>query len=426
MVRRALARAWRLRHAVPLTPLGAGLALTGVWLSYSVGAKQVDYVLRTAGLVAAGVVGLAMALVLLASLRVWLGVRRLHRRQADPLRLETGHTAATGLTVPALRGWPLVQLRMAWEDPRPVEVTLKRRVKPPRWEELACPRSRGQSAWIRRRLLVEDILGFARLGLPLHTEQRLRVEPSTARVTAHVVTRFLGGDALSHPDGPSEGELLEMRRYVYGDPLRHVLWKAFARTRKLLVRTPERAITPRPSAAAYLVAGVGDEPAASAARFFVERGMLGQDFRFGADGAEAATDDPDEALDHIVASAHHRREGGEGLARFLRQLTPRQRDAVVLFVPGEPGRWLGHVEAAAGTLKGARAVTAVDDAPELTRPGLRHLLFAPPSERARLARHLGRVVGRLVRAGFVIHVIHRPSGELLGPAQLEALGGGKA
>lgn len=415
-------RIWRLRHLLPLTPLGAALALLGVWLSHAFGAKQVDYVLRTAGLVAAGAVALALALVLLATLRVWLSVRRLHRSQADPVTLETGLTAATGLQLPGLRGWPLVQLRLLWEDPPHMELTLKRQGR--KLEELATALSRNEVRHVRRRLLVEDIFGFARIGLPLVTEQYLRVNPSLARVTAHVVTRFLGGDALSHPTGPAEGELIEMRRYVYGDPLRHVLWKAFARTRKLLVRTPERAITPLPSAAAYLVAGPGDEPAASTARFFVEDGMLGLDFRFCADGAESATGDRDEALDQIVASVRHRRSGGQGLGRFLRQLTPRQLEALVLFVPSQPGRWLERVEQAAGRLKGVRAIAVVDVAPEQVRPrSVRNLLFRPPSDAGVAARRLGKVVARLGRAGFSLLVIHRPTGELLGRAQLEALTG---
>jgi hypothetical protein len=400
----------------------------------------VDYVLLTGGLVAAGAVCLSLLLVLTAALRMWPVLRRAgrHPEEAEPLSLETGLTADTGLRLPGLGGWPLVNLRVEWDHPSEVEVTLKRRAG--KLEELVCPLSRGESPAIRRRVLVEDIFGFARLGLRLNSEQRVRVEPSLAQLTAQVVTRFLGGDALSHPSGPVEGEPIEMRRYVYGDPLRHVLWKAFARTRKLLVRTPERAITPRPSATAYLVAGPGDEPAASAARFFVDKGMLGKDFTFCADGADAPTSEPGEALDQIVASAHHRRRGGEGLAKMLRRLTPPQLDALVLFVPSEPGRWLDRIDELASRLRHVRAITAVDDAPQ---PGARGLgvlrnLFLVPRSRANggragtgasssaaasMARRLGRVVGRLSRAGLTVQVIHRPSGELLSHAQLEALPG---
>jgi hypothetical protein len=424
MVRRAAAWTWRQRHIVPLTPLGVGLAALGFWLSHSIGKQQVDYVLRSAGLMAIGAVALALVLVLLASLRIGLTLRRLGEETEQGLQLETGLTAATGLRLPALRRWPLVQLTVVWEDPAEVEASLVRRGG---WaEEMVRPLLRGQTSRVRRRLLVADIFGFARLGLPLTTDQTLRVTPSRARVTAHVVTRFLGGDALSHPSGPSEGEMIEMRRYVYGDPLRHVLWKAFARTRKLLVRTPERAITPRPSAAAYMVSGAADEPAASAARFFIEEGMLGQEFVFCADGSTTPTGDAAEAVDQIVLSARFRREGAEGLPRFLGHLSPRQLEALVLFVPAAPGPWLERVARVAGRLPGVRAITAVDARCEL-RAGrlrsLRRLLFTEAGDTPLVVRRLGKVVHRLGEAGFAVHVLHRPTGEFLGRAQLEALAG---
>ena len=245
-LRRGGAWLWRARHGVPPTPLGVAVAAFGLWLSFAVGAREVDYVLWTAGLVAAATVCLAAVMVLMAAIRIWSAVRTLRGRPgaADPLVLETGLTADTGLRLPALRGWPLVSLRVRWELPPEAEIDLQRHGG--RFEELARPLSRCEVPRIERRLLVEDIFGFARLGLPLTLEQRLRVEPRRTRLTAQAVTRLVGGDTLSHPGGPAEGDLVEMRRYVYGDPLRHVLWKAYARTRKLLVRTPEQAVTPRP------------------------------------------------------------------------------------------------------------------------------------------------------------------------------------
>ena len=69
-------------------------------------------------------------------------------------------------------------------------------------------------------------------------------------MNAELAAGRASGDAVSHPAGRQEGELIEMRRYGPGDPLRHVLWKTYARTRRLLVRMHERAISPRPTTAA--------------------------------------------------------------------------------------------------------------------------------------------------------------------------------
>jgi hypothetical protein len=56
---------------------------------------------------------------------------------------------------------------------------------------------------------------------------------------------------------------------------------------------------------------------------------------------------------------------------------------------------------------------------------MRRLLFADDG-RARTMRATGRVLRRLSAAGLQVHVLHRPSGELLGQAQVAALAGSSA
>jgi hypothetical protein len=424
-LRAAGRRLLRARYLFPLTPLGALVAALGYWLAFRFGREKLDYVLSAAGLVAL----LLVALSLLAVVGVAFAVRfRVGRAGgARDLDLETGMTGQSGLVLPCLRGFPLLQLRVLWDDPSSVEVSLT-----PRFgggcDELVRPIERGAAPRVVRRLLCADIFGFASLGLAHTSAIQVRVKPVRARVTAHVTRRFLGGDALSWPTGPAEGEMIEMRRYVYGDPLRHVLWKAFARTRKLLVRTPERAITPLPSVCAYLVAGPEDEAAASAARFFIEEGLFGRDYLFSADGASSPTSDSAEALEQLIRSVRHRDEAGEGLERFLSRLEASRRQSCVLFVPPVTGPWLDRVERLAALIPGGQAVTALDDHPGSVRaPGWRRFLFAEPPGSARAARSVGEVARRLTRAGLEVHVLHRPSGELLGRAQLEALApGGQA
>jgi hypothetical protein len=418
LLRRGAARIWAWRYLIPLTPLGAAVAVLAAWLSFRHASQKMDYVLYAAGLVALLVVALALAGVLLVSLGLRLRLRR--AALASELGLETGLAAATGLHLPCFARWPLIQLRVRWEAPSEVEVELQRRAR--YCEELIRPLVRGEASRIVRRFVVADVFGFARLGIARRSDGHVRVSPVRTRVTAHVLRRFLGGEALSWPTGPAEGELIEMRRYVYGDPLRHVLWKAFARTRKLLVRTHERAITPLPSVVAYFVAGPQDEPAASAARFFVEEGLLGKDFLFCADGADAPTADPGEALDQIIRSVRCRDAGGEGLERFLGRLEEARRRSCVLFVPPLVGPWLARVERAAARAPKAQVITAIDERPTPTaRPRWRRLLFAEAGASRRTLRSLGEVLRRLGACGYEVHVLHRPTGELLGRAQLESL-----
>jgi hypothetical protein len=393
----------------------------GVWLAFFYSPRHLDHVLHAVGYMLLLVAGLGAASVLLGTAVLFLRIRSLGG--GEMLRLESGSTSATGLSVPSFALFPVVEIGLVWEEPASVEVTLKRRLSAS--EELVLPRRRGEATRIVRRFLVSDIFGFFSLGLPRRAEVRVRVYPPRARVTAHATNRLQAGDAFSHPSGPAEGELIEMRRYVHGDPLRHILWKAFARTRKLLVRTPERAITPKPSAAAYLVAGPGDEPAASASRYFVEEGLLGRDFVFLADGSSEPTSDPEEALEQIVASGSAGVVGGLGLDRFLGRLDESRRRNVVLFVPPVAGPWLERVLAGAPRIPGARAITAVDERldPSARPSRLRRLLFAERDAEAISARALAGVVSTLSVRGYEVQVLHRPTGEILGRAQLEALSG---
>src|SRR5437773_8099985 len=104
----------------------------------------------------------------------------------------------------------------------------------------------------------------------------MRILPWTGGLDHAPMLRSLaGGEEISHPLGELTGDRVDMRRYVAGDPLKLALWKIYARTGVLMVRTPERAIAPTLRVAAYLPSAIGDEPAAAAARVAIQRGLLG-------------------------------------------------------------------------------------------------------------------------------------------------------
>ncbi|MCK5797062.1 MAG: DUF58 domain-containing protein, partial [Deltaproteobacteria bacterium] len=268
---RAFAWIYEQRFRVPLTPLGLVLGLLALWVYRAVAGEEMDFVLYAATLVALAVLGLAVVSVGLATLLLWLRLRG--QRGLEDLALESGVAAATGYSFPRFAAWPLVQVRLTWADPPAVEASMARARG--RLQEVVTPRQRGERLAVRRRFIVSDIFGLARLGLTRPAAQRVRILPGRAQMSGQVIASVVGGEGLSHPLGPPEGERLDMRRYAPGDPLRFILWKAFARTRQLLVRAPERAIAPSPSVMAYFVAGPEDEATAAMARFFIEAGLLG-------------------------------------------------------------------------------------------------------------------------------------------------------
>ena len=57
------------------------------------------------------------------------------------------------------------------------------------------------------------------------------------------LSSLASGDAAPHPMGLEDGDRLELRRYMPGDPARFIHWKVLSRTRRLMVRTPERALS---------------------------------------------------------------------------------------------------------------------------------------------------------------------------------------
>src|SRR5690606_13705720 len=123
-----------------------------------------------------------------------------------------------------------------------------------------------------------------------------------------------------------------------------VLWKVFAKSRELIIRTPERAISPARKTAVYMVADQGDEPAAGAARTAIDVGAFGGDWVLGADGTSEVTKSRDHALELLARSAHASADqAGAGLANFLLDAAPGAMARAVVFVPPTPGAWLDRV-----------------------------------------------------------------------------------
>lgn len=403
---------WRHRFWLPLSARGFLVAVLGWWLAFRFALDSYDYVLYAAGMVSLLVLALSLASVFVGA--AWIAWHLRHLPPVAELYLEAEAMVLTGLPVPRLFFWPLLELRLHWEYPESVEVTVKRRGL--RWLEGITPQARGEARQVVRWFMVRDIFGLARLGVRKARPELVRVAPASTKVTAHVTWQLLGGDALSYPDGPVGGEYLDMRRYAHGDSLRHVLWKVYGRTRELLVRTPERAITPSRSTIAYLVAGADDEASASAARAFIESGLLGEDFLFCADGASQPTKDPAEALLQIIQSASARQRGGEGLERFLKQIDAGRQHNFLLFVPASEGRWLKQVANQSTRLHGGKAITALDERPSMKNnfaQRIRRLLLASEDESAQRLAEVSAVLKQLAALGLNPQLLHRPSGEFL-------------
>jgi uncharacterized protein (DUF58 family) len=417
-----LARGWRVASGLfPITTLGVLVAAVGAWAHFSLAPDAADFVLYATGVTALSLVGLSLASVLLGALVLAVALRR--RPAGVPETLTTGVEVETGFSLPALTAWPLLLVRWSWVSPDGAEVRTERGAS--RLLEFLRPRERGQADAVIRRFELRDIFGLSAIAFDRRWAAPVRIVPVRGRANLELAMRRASEDGYSHPSGQPLGELVEMRRYRAGDPVRHIVWKAFARSRRLMVREPERAIAPRPAMVAFFVAGEQDEPSASTARLFLEAGLLGADFRFMASGGTAATDDAALGLEQIIASRAHRAAGADGLAGLLRTVDRGRLDNLVLFGPAGDGGWVDRVLEQMRTLSRPPLVILTVDGDLSAPPGrslgatLRRGLFRRDDAREAALLAVTRAHDRLRRAGAEVRLVHRGTGARLDAMTLE-------
>lgn len=381
--RAALGRlARRLVDGFPITALGLlvlGLSAAGF---YFLGVLAMDYV----ALILAGTLGVAvlvdgvLVFAVSVALRMRLGRRRRARASLPPVEPLRGETLTPMETAFSLRAAvPLVRFRWGWDHasgaPRPdARVELVPRTRWNVWlGERVTFQRRGILRGVTRRVVVESVLGFSRVAFRAEGDDGFDVLPRPLGLRrTPVLLSLAGGEDLPHPLGTLEGDRVDLRRYEAGDPARFIHWKVFARSRRLMVRMHERALTRTDRIAAFLVAGPEDEASAAAARVAVEGGALGENFRFAASGDGTPVDSVDAARERILRSAAWSRPasggpadapagGAVGLEEFIARVEREGPVSFLFFVPPVPGPWLGDVVRKAGARPGrTRVVVALD------------------------------------------------------------------
>lgn len=408
------------RDLFPLTPLGVAFAFGAYAALKAFAYAELDLVWLVTGYAAMGLAALALLCVLPSAFGVWLVLRRRRQHTHDTLRLETQRLLPTGHSLPALRFIPFVQLRWHYVSPA-AELLELRQLRGDLHEHVALA-DRGHHAEIVRRVLIQDPFGLVRIALRVREQRDCVVMPNLGGLS-HLPTLNApaGGSDLPHPMGLEDGDRLELSRYTPGDPARFIHWKAFARTRKLLVRRPERAVAIARRCAAFFVAGPNDDASAAVARLALERRLLGQEWSFGTDLAVSGTSNVDEALSQLVESHAARDKGGVGLAGFLAQADKRGPASVIVFGPPQPGPWLDAVARVAGRRQ-LRVVIGVDGV--MRENAAPHWLALFRSERKRLgarAALLDQVMVTLGRARVHVTLLDRTTGRLLGDIGRRAL-----
>ena len=418
----------RVREVFPLTTVGLLLGSGSALALLHYGLRRLDLVLLVIGAVGSALVLLSLLATSITALVFWLRLRRELANDGGEVRLECGRQRETGFSLRHLWFVPLVNVSWTWRSPEArVEVDKRRG----RLFERIVPTRRALADRVERQFEVVDIFGFARVVFPVTQRRTVHFVPSVGSLRhMEVVHSMSGGQDLSHPDGPPEGERVDIRSYNTGDPVRFILWKVFARTRQVVVRTPERAIGPVRQTVAYLVSGQNDEPAAGAARVAVESGALGGDWVLGADGDPEPARSRDAALTAVSASASTPvDQQGAGLTPFLTQAVPGAKLArALVFVPAVPGPWIDRVVAAAGAAGAAGRLDLVVCCDGIVKSGVisrvgralrePELPADPSALRPASLEDLGEVLRQLSRTRCKLMVVDRQTGQVFSEGHL--------
>jgi uncharacterized protein (DUF58 family) len=276
-------------------------------------------------------------------MRLWLSRSQAGESAGEKLAGETRRLLSSGFRLPRLRFWFFVEVRLEWVDPAFAQIDEQEEGW--FWREQVRLSDHTERSSVLRRVVVRDVFGLAAVALRTRGAIDLAVLPHAGALRNLPLLRSLaGGDDVPHPLGIAQGDRLELRRYAPGDPARFIHWKVFARTQKLVVRVPERALSRAHRVAAYLIAGERDGASAAAARVALEEAAFGADFRFGADGSPAPVRALEAGLTAIRRSSAAREHSGRELSAFVDAVEREGPASYVLFVPPVMGPALEHVE----------------------------------------------------------------------------------
>lgn len=391
------------------------LALVGYALKHH-GIAKLDLLLLMASITAVVILAALLILVLLAGLWLHLTIRRVE----DPpvrLSLNGGVWQPTGFELKFPWFFPCIEVLWRWESEagRPIDMDVKLERVGSRALEMVCPRRRGIFHGVRRTVTVRDVLRLTQLSWGWTSDLEVQLMPGSGHIDGlSLLARFVSGEDLSDPRGDPTGDRVDMRQYARGDSPRTILWKVFARTRKLMVRVPERALTARPRACAYMASGPHDEAGAGLARVILERGLLGDGWRFGADGNAGHCSAAQGALEMLARSGNPEATAQSHIERYLQEAAASGFGSCFIVVPPGGGPHVEKILNAART-SAMRVVLCLglDHIPldQPPPPAWKRFLLAPPDGRAE-APTLESIANRWGTGREEVMLVDRSSGNV--------------
>jgi len=418
--RRTLGALRLVAERAPISARGLLVLALSVVALQAYGFGSLDLLLFVIGVSGLVLTGVAMLVTTGSAIHL---ARAARTATSDLKTLECGSPLRTGFRLPGLAWLPLVQISWTWRHP--VDVTVEPRLLGPTlWEEVVA-QSRTLESGVVRRISVQDAFGLSRIVWPISEPVEVTLRPRVGGLRrAPLVPSFSGADGVPNPAGSPEGDRMEIRRYVPGDAARHIMWSWFAKTRQLVVRTPERSLDRSQRVIAYLVAGAGDEPASAAARVALEERLLGDSWCFGADGDPGTYETLEPAMRAVCRSGA--RGGGMPacrLSEFVRENSKSSTTHCVVFAPARPGPWTQIALELLRERRGGLSFVLGTDGisrPRRREMWLRLLTIEDPVEGAPHEEVSG-LTAQLVRAGAKVIIADRLTGRYYEEGRRSAL-----
>lgn len=336
----------RVRDYLPFTGPGIALFALGL-LSFSHFAiDQSDFFVRASIVV-------FLYLYLMLSL-VTMVIRYFVKRRLKKIKFRCEHSQAVRgqrLHLENITGgfkvYPLVEVSVRSRKPERYIVDHTQHAK--NQSIVLLPKRRGRIDHLEFTFVVSDIFGLNRT--LIRHDLALNIEVHAKRPVLETPHLHLPneGDDAAHPAGSFSGDYVDMRRYAPGDPQRFILWKAFARSRKLLVRTPERAESKEPAIALILLTSPQDSEAADVARYFLEQSN--ENLVFGAAGLKDVAFNMHDALGLLKTSGELKDVSVTSICETLQPILKNNAQRVVviaspedLSMPARLDQLVGHLQ----------------------------------------------------------------------------------
>ena len=317
---------------LPFTVGGGIFLLSSVWATWYFGVQRTDLVLIILGSVGIALSILGCVLTIVGALWMQWRFRELPLFSAT-MTVQGQHRVFKEIRLP---WWiPLIQVDWTWQSS-------KFDVKTEKESECVTPQRRGMCNLVCRSIQIGDAFGICEVTIRSQQPSEIQVLPRSIPLLMPDIAQGLRhGGEQANPLGASVGERVDIRNYALGDPMRYILWKAYARTGELVVRTPERAFEPSKRLLAYLVVHPDDGLSASLATQVIHSQSLGDNWAFGVDGRLEPCTDIETAIEAVVQSGDSTIQNAQGLSDFINQET--EASSLIVFAPATDGEWVDAV-----------------------------------------------------------------------------------